>query len=101
MSLTYTAELNGADPFDSLAQLQRHATEITANPASWMPWNYRDTLAASAAERIRPAERRRGPGAPGAPTPGGEISGYARLPKGHQESIILCRSDPDCGLQGA
>lgn len=48
MSLCYTAELNGADPFDYLVQLQRHAAETTANPANWMPWNYRDPLAATA-----------------------------------------------------
>jgi len=46
MSLTHTAELNGVDPFDYLVQLQRHATQATATPANWMPWNYRDTLAA-------------------------------------------------------
>ena len=45
MSLIYTAELNKVDPFDYLVQLQRHATAITADPTSWMPWNYRDTLA--------------------------------------------------------
>ena len=45
MSLIYTAELNQVDSFDYLVQLQRHATAITAAPASWMPWNYRDTLA--------------------------------------------------------
>jgi transposase len=45
MSLIYTAELNQVDPFDYLVQLQRHATAITADPASWMPWKYRDTLA--------------------------------------------------------
>jgi|MudIll2142460700_1097286.scaffolds.fasta_scaffold13540_3 hypothetical protein len=45
MSLTHTAELNHVDPFDYLVQLQRHADDLKANPASWMPWNYRDTLA--------------------------------------------------------
>lgn len=46
MSLIYTAELTRIDPFDYLVQLQRHATHIKANPEQWMPWNYRDTLAA-------------------------------------------------------
>ena len=45
MSLIYTAELNQVDSFDYLVQLQCHATAITADPASWMPWMYRDTLA--------------------------------------------------------
>jgi transposase len=32
------------DSFDYLTQLQRHARELTANPAEWMPWNYRERL---------------------------------------------------------
>lgn len=55
MSLTYTAELNGADPFDYLVQLQRHADALKANPAAWLPWNYRDTLAACASGADPPA----------------------------------------------
>jgi transposase len=46
MSLLHTAELGQIDPFDYLVQLQRHATHLKANPAQWMPWNYRETLAA-------------------------------------------------------
>ena len=45
MSLTYTAELAGASPFDYLTELQRYPSEVQAAPAAWMPWNYRDTLA--------------------------------------------------------
>jgi transposase len=45
MSVIYTCELCGANPFDYLTQLQRHAQELAANPADWMPWNYRETLA--------------------------------------------------------
>ena len=45
MSLIHTCELNEANPFDYLTQLQRHARELTANPSEWMPWNYRETLA--------------------------------------------------------
>ena len=45
MSLIHTCELNGANPFDYLTALQRHAEELKRNPAAWMPWNYRDTLA--------------------------------------------------------
>jgi hypothetical protein len=37
--------LNGANPFHYLTELQRHAEELAANPAGWMPWNYRETLA--------------------------------------------------------
>jgi hypothetical protein len=49
MSLIYTCQLCGANPFDYLTELQRHAQEVAANPASWMPWNYRETLAVAPA----------------------------------------------------
>lgn len=48
MSLIHTCELNGANPFDYLTELQRHATEVAQNPAEWMPWNYRATLSRAA-----------------------------------------------------
>jgi transposase len=41
MSLIYTCQLNAANPFDYLTQLQRHADQVAASPALWMPWNYR------------------------------------------------------------
>ena len=41
MSLIHTCELCGADPFDYLTQLQRHADQANREPAAWMPWNYR------------------------------------------------------------
>ncbi len=44
MSLIHTCELNGVNPFDYLTQLQKHADELSAHPADWMPWNYQDTL---------------------------------------------------------
>jgi len=44
MSLIHTCELNGANPFDYLTELQRHAEQLRAKPAEWMPWNYRATL---------------------------------------------------------
>jgi transposase len=40
MSLIHTCELAGANPFDYLTQLQRHSSELAANPSAWMPWNY-------------------------------------------------------------
>ena len=40
MSLIHTCRLNGANPFDYLTTLQRHAQAIKANPADWLPWNY-------------------------------------------------------------
>ncbi|MDD2731223.1 MAG: IS66 family transposase [Candidatus Portnoybacteria bacterium] len=40
MSLIYTCEMNDADPFDYLTQLQRHAKQVREHPECWMPWNY-------------------------------------------------------------
>ena len=45
MSLIHTCELNHANPFDYLTELQKHAEELAKNPAVWMPWNYCQTLA--------------------------------------------------------
>ena len=44
MSLIHTCQLCGANSFDYLTELQRHAQELTAKPSEWMPWNYRETL---------------------------------------------------------
>jgi len=44
MSLIYTCELCGANPFDYLTELKRHTGELRAAPQNWMPWNYRQTL---------------------------------------------------------
>ncbi len=47
MSLIHTCELSGANPFDYLTQLQRHADELARTPSQWMPWNHRATLEAA------------------------------------------------------
>jgi transposase len=39
MSLIYTCQLNEANPFDYLTELQRHADVLVACPERWMPWN--------------------------------------------------------------
>jgi transposase len=44
MSLIHTCQLCGANSFEYLTELQRHARELAANPAQWMPWNYREAL---------------------------------------------------------
>src|SRR5258708_31812482 len=44
MSLIHTCELNGANAFDYLTKLQKHAEEVAEKPSAWMPWNYRNTL---------------------------------------------------------
>jgi transposase len=48
MSLIHTCQLCGANPCDYLTALQNHAAELSANPARWMPWNYRETVASAA-----------------------------------------------------
>ena len=51
MSLIHSAELAGANPWDYLTQLQRHAELVEQRPGQWMPWNYRETLARIGASR--------------------------------------------------
>jgi hypothetical protein len=45
MSLIHTCELNNANAFDYLTELQKHAEEVVENPSVWMPWNYHETVA--------------------------------------------------------
>ncbi len=49
MTLIHTCRLCGANPLDYLTELDRHAGELAMNPAVWMPWNYRQALAATTA----------------------------------------------------
>src|ERR1700758_4968336 len=39
MSLIHTCELNGANPFDYLTELQKHSEERKQKPSEWMPGN--------------------------------------------------------------
>lgn len=48
MSLIHTCFLNAVDPFDYLTMLEKHHTELDANPERWMPWNYRENRRGSA-----------------------------------------------------
>jgi transposase len=43
MSLIHTAELAGANVFEYLVALQRHAKAAAECPEQWMPWNYQAT----------------------------------------------------------
>ena len=45
LRLIQTCQLCGINSFDYLIELQRHAQELAANPAEWMPWNYGETIA--------------------------------------------------------
>lgn len=45
MSLIHTCGLAGANPFDYLTALQKHAAALAQDPEQWLPWNYRETVA--------------------------------------------------------
>jgi len=45
MSLIHTCQLCTVNSLHYLIELQRHAQNLAARPAEWMPWNYRETLA--------------------------------------------------------
>ena len=47
MSLIYTTELAGENPFEYLTTLLNHTEEVEQAPAAWLPWSYRETLAAA------------------------------------------------------
>ncbi|MCC6652489.1 MAG: transposase [Candidatus Eisenbacteria bacterium] len=51
MTLIYTAELHGQNPFDYLTELQRNYNAVAARPGDWLPWTYKETLA-----RLAPRE---------------------------------------------
>ncbi len=55
MSLIYTCQLQGVDPFDYLNALQSHAEALAEKPKEWMPWSYKETLA-----RLEPSRPARG-----------------------------------------
>jgi transposase len=57
MSLIHTAELAKINPFDYLCELQRHVTNVAADPDQWMPWNYAKTRAKLAKEKLEPRNR--------------------------------------------
>jgi hypothetical protein len=45
MALIYTAELHGENPFEYLVALLVHSADVVADPAAWLPWTFRSTLA--------------------------------------------------------
>ena len=44
MSLIYTCQLCGINPFEYLQALQRHADRVRQCPNEWLPWNYHERL---------------------------------------------------------
>lgn len=47
MSLIHTCRLCDANPFEYLNALQHHAQNVISHAARWLPWNYREQLAAA------------------------------------------------------
>jgi len=45
LSLIHTCAEAGENPFDYLTALQVHRREVAADPAAWLPWTFRATLA--------------------------------------------------------
>jgi transposase len=45
MALIYTAELHHDNPFEYLVALLVNASAVAADPAAWLPWTFRATLA--------------------------------------------------------
>ncbi len=52
MTLIHTAELKNENPFEYLVALLDNESLIAQNPENWMPWNFRQTLAAIKANKI-------------------------------------------------
>jgi hypothetical protein len=46
MSLIHTCQLNGVNALNYLQTLTEHAGKLAATPKQWLPWNYRETVAA-------------------------------------------------------
>jgi hypothetical protein len=63
MTLIHTAVLHRQNPLHYLTALMSHAQAVAAAPSDWMPWNYRQTLAAPV---LAPPAPTAAPAAPGA-----------------------------------
>jgi hypothetical protein len=48
MSLIYTCNLAGVNPFDYLTALQKHAADLAQQPEKWLPWNYNNPSSSTA-----------------------------------------------------
>jgi hypothetical protein len=48
MSLIYTCRLNGVNALDYLQTLTKYPDRLPAAPEKWLPWTYRETIAALA-----------------------------------------------------
>ena len=44
MTLLYTTQLHGGNPFEYLTALLRNARQVEKTPGDWLPWTFRETL---------------------------------------------------------
>lgn len=44
MSMIFTADKAGVNPFEYLVDLQKHKSHVHKNAEKWLPWNYKETL---------------------------------------------------------
>jgi len=47
MSIIHTCDLNDMNPYTYMTELERHSTEVFANPQQWLPWNHKKALEAA------------------------------------------------------
>ena len=45
MSLIQTCSMVGENPFNYLLAIHKNPSQVAANPESWLPWNFRHTIA--------------------------------------------------------
>lgn len=53
MSLIYTCILSSINPLEYLTETEKHTTEVADNPQAWLPWNYRNTIEAVNAPKVK------------------------------------------------
>jgi len=51
MSIIETCRLAKVNPLEYLTMLQKNTIDVLNNPAKWLPWNYKETIAAIAREQ--------------------------------------------------
>ena len=46
MSVIHTTVLAGENPWEYLVEIQKNREAVKGDPGAWMPWNYRQVIAA-------------------------------------------------------
>jgi len=53
MSLIYTCILSSINPLEYLTETEKHTPKVADNPQAWLPWNYRNTIEAVNAPKVK------------------------------------------------